>query len=168
MEAPALIQNLPQLVHRYKYAVLILLIGLGLMLLPDRQQPPSPLPEVQEEAPEAADLEGKLSRILGAIDGAGQVEVLLTEKNGSETLYQTDRQTDSDDTGVSEQSDTVLIDDDSRNQLGLVRRRDPPVYLGALVVCQGADSPSVRLAVVQAVQCVTGLKSDQIQVVKMK
>ncbi len=166
MEAPALIRNLPQLVHRYKYAALILLIGLGLMLLPDRQQPPEPT--VQETAPEATDLQGQLARILGAIDGAGRVEVLLTEKNGSETLYQTDRQTDSDESGVSEQSDTVLIDDDTRNQLGLVRRRDPPVYLGALVVCQGADSPSVRLAVVQAVQCVTGLRSDQIQVVKMK
>lgn len=166
MEAPALIRNLPQLVHRYKYAALILLIGLGLMLLPPRQTAPDP--QVQETAPEPADLEGELARILAAIDGAGEVEVLLTEKTGSETLYQTDQQTDSNDSSVSQRSDTVLIDDDTRNQLGLVRRRDPPVYLGALVVCQGADSPSVRLAVVQAVQCVTGLKSDQIQVVKMK
>lgn len=167
MEAPALIRNLPQIIHRYKYAALILLIGLGLLLLPSRQEP-TPPQTPQSALNEPSDLEEKLAQILTSIDGAGQVQVLLTEKSGRETLYQTDSQTDSDESGVSERSDTVLIDDNSRNQLGLVRRQDPPVYLGALVVCQGAGSPSIRLAVVQAVQCVTGLKSDQIQVVKMK
>ena len=43
-----------------------------------------------------------------------------------------------------------------------------PVYQGAIILCQGADSPSVRLAITQAVSKVTGLPTDRIAVLKMK
>ena len=36
-----------------------------------------------------------------------------------------------------------------------------------VVLCQGADAPSVKLAIVEAVRCVTGLGADQISVQKM-
>ena len=39
---------------------------------------------------------------------------------------------------------------------------------GAVVVCQGADQPYVRLDVTNAVAAYTGLGSDQISVIKMK
>lgn len=43
-----------------------------------------------------------------------------------------------------------------------------PTYQGALVVCDGAERASVRLAVTQAVSSLTGLGSNKIAVVKMK
>ena len=58
--------------------------------------------------------------------------------------------------------------DNSRNERGLVIRTDPPKYLGAVVLCQGADSSVVRLAVIDAVSKVTGLGTDRICVLKMK
>jgi len=39
---------------------------------------------------------------------------------------------------------------------------------GAAVVCQGANDASVRLAVMEAVRCYTGLTSTEITVFKMK
>jgi len=39
---------------------------------------------------------------------------------------------------------------------------------GAAVVCQGAGNASVRLAVMEAVRCYTGLTSTEITVFKMK
>ena len=48
------------------------------------------------------------------------------------------------------------------------RQVNPPTYLGAVIVCQGADSASVRLAIVSAVCSVTGLSTDKITVLKMK
>ena len=39
---------------------------------------------------------------------------------------------------------------------------------GAVVVCQGADQPAVRLDVTNAVAAYTGLGSDKISVIKMK
>ena len=165
MEATAPKQRINALLGKYKYPILVALVGLGLMLLPSEQEPTEPV-----EPPRAVEqsLEEKLEALLGRIEGAGQVSVLLTEKEGSQTLYQTDSQTDADDSGSRRTDDTVLIEDENRTESGLVRQTLGPVYRGAVVLCQGADDPSVKLAVVEAVRCVTGLGADQISVQKMK
>ena len=100
----------------------------------------------------------ELERILSAVAGAGRVSVLLTEVAGGETVYQTQ----------GEDGDTVLLTGSTRGETALVRRVDPPVYRGAVVVCQGGDNAAVRLAVVQAVMAVTGLNAQRITVLKMK
>ena len=165
MEATAPKQRINALFGKYKYPILVALVGLGLMLLPSEQEPTEPV-----EPPRAVErsLEEKLEALLGRIEGAGQVSVLLTEKEGSQTLYQTDSQTDADDSGSRRTDDTVLIEDENRTESGLVRQTLGPVYRGAVILCQGADDPSVKLAVVEAVRCVTGLGADQISVQKMK
>ena len=158
-------QRIISLFGKYKYPILVALVGLGLMLLPSEQEPTEPV-----EPPRAVEcsLKEKLEALLGRIEGAGQVSVLLTEKEGSQTLYQTDSQTDADDSGSRRTDDTVLIEDENRTESGLVRQTLSPVYRGAVILCQGADDPSVKLAVVEAVRCVTGLGADQISVQKMK
>ena len=45
---------------------------------------------------------------------------------------------------------------------------NPARFLGAVVVCQGADDPQVRLQVIDAVSKATGLRSNCIAVLKMK
>ena len=165
MEATAPKQRINALFGKYKYPMLVALVGLGLMLLPSEQEPTEPA-----EPPRAVEcsLEEKLEALLGRIEGAGQVSVLLTEKEGSQTLYQTDSQTDADESGSRRTDDTVLIEDENRTESGLVRQTLGPVYRGAVILCQGADDPTVKLAVVEAVRCVTGLGADQISVQKMK
>ena len=165
MEATAPKQRINALFGKYKYPILVALVGLGLMLLPSEQEPSEPV-----EPPRAVEssLEEKLEAILGRIEGAGQVSVLLTEKEGSQTLYQTDSQTDADESGSRRTDDTVLVEDENRTESGLVRQTLGPVYRGAVILCQGADDPTVKLAVVEAVRCVTGLGADQISVQKMK
>ena len=158
-------QRIISLFGKYKYPILVVLVGLGLMLLPSEQEPSEPV-----DPPRAVEssLEEKLEALLGRIEGAGQVSVLLTEKEGSQTLYQTDSQTDADESGSRRTDDTVLIEDENRTESGLVRQTLGPVYRGAVILCQGADDPTVKLAVVEAVRCVTGLGADQISVQKMK
>ena len=165
MEATAPKQRINALFGKYKYPILVALVGLGLMLLPSEQEPSEP---VEPSRAVERSLEEKLEALLGRIEGAGQVSVLLTEKEGSQTLYQTDSQTDADDSGSRRTDDTVLIEDENRTESGLVRQTLGPVYRGAVILCQGADDPSVKLAVVEAVRCVTGLGADQISVQKMK
>ena len=152
------------LLTRYRYAALVLLLGLGLMLIPKSPESRAPAPSEPRELPLAQQLE----RILSSIDGAGRVRVLLTEKCGPETHYQTDLRTDSTDSGQSEESRTVLVEEETRRRTGLVRRQDPPRFLGAVISCQGAERPQVRLQIIRAAQCALGLRSDQIQVVTMK
>lgn len=152
------------LAGKYKHAILILLVGLALMLLPSggNQRPEPEAPAIQTEEP---DLEARLSALLRKIRGAGEVEVLLTVRTGGETHYQTDEDAQTD---VRRSVSTVIVEDENRQELGLVRRTDPPVYQGAVVACQGAEDPQVRLAIVEAVSCATGLGADRITVVRMK
>ena len=153
-------QRINALLRTYKYPILTVLVGLAILLLPTSRDPVQPEP-VAQSAP-AESLEQRLEVILSGIAGAGQVQVLLTEESGRQTLYQTD--TRSDDSSRTE--DTVLVEDAARTETGLVRQTMEPKYRGAVVLCDGADQSVVRLAVVEAVSCVTGLGADRICVLK--
>ena len=113
-------------------------------------------------------LEQQLENILSAMDGAGRVQVLLTEAAGEEHYFQTDQEECRTGENQERSAETVIVTAQDRSQQGLVRRTDPPVYRGAVVLCQGADSARVRLAMVEAVATATGLTSDKISVLKMK
>ena len=153
-------QRIHALFGKYKYPILVILVGLGLLLLPTGE---TETPSVPVETVREASLEQRLEELLGQIEGAGAVRVLLTEDVGRETVWQTDVQTDAD----SVREDTVILEDSGRNETGLIRRTTEPSYRGAVILCQGADAPSVKLAIVEAVRCVTGLGADQISVQKM-
>ena len=153
-------QRINALLRTYKYPILTVLVGLAILLLPTSRDPVQPEP-VAQSAP-AESLEQGLEVILSGIAGAGQVQVLLTEESGRQTFYQTD--TRSDDSSRTE--DTVLVEDAARTETGLVRQTMEPKYRGAVVLCDGADQSVVRLAVVEAVSCVTGLGADRICVLK--
>ena len=62
----------------------------------------------------------------------------------------------------------MRVRDSNRNQTGLVCQIDPPTYLGAVVLCQGAENSTVRLAITQAVSNATGLGYHKITILKMK
>lgn len=160
MDANGPRQRINALFGKYKYPILVVLVGLGLLLLPTRE---TETPSVPVETVREASLEQRLEELLAQIEGAGAVRVLLTEDVGRETVWQTDVQSDTD----SVREDTVILEDSDRNENGLVRRITEPSYRGAVILCQGADAPSVKLAIVEAVRCVTGLGADQISVQKM-
>ena len=149
-------QRINALFGKYKYPILVVLVGMALLLLPGREteEPAVPVVTVAEES-----LEQRLEALLAQIEGAGAVRVLLTEDMGRETLWQTDLDSD--------REDTVIVEDSDRNETGLVRQTRSPSYRGAVILCQGADVPSVKLAIVEAVRCVTGLGADRISVQKM-
>ena len=60
----------------------------------------------------------------------------------------------------------VTLNRGSGYQDVVVTRETYPVYLGAVVVCQGAGSGGVRLAVTEAGAALTGLPADRITVVQ--
>ena len=146
---------------KYRLVLLVLLAGLCLMTIPEQKEEP-----VTTEASQISQvsMEESLAEILSKIKGAGKVEVLLTEYRGKETIYQTDSQQSTD----SLRQETVILAGSDREEEGLVRQVNPPVYMGALIVCQGGDQPAVKLSIVEAVMDITGLSSNQITVLKMK
>jgi stage III sporulation protein AG len=142
-----------------KYVLLILLIGLVLILLPGGKTGDPPTAEVSGlSAPEfsLAEEERRLGAALADIDGVGQVSVLLSLKSTSKRIL------------AASGGEALVVNQGSGTQSAVELSFVYPEYLGAAVVCSGADSASVRLTVVGAVQSFTGLPSNKISVIKMK
>lgn len=153
---------------KYRYVALVLAIGLVLMMIPGKKDTNEEVPQTAAPEEKEPSVSEQLASLLSQIDGAGRVQVMLTIAAGEETVYQTDQDISTGNETGSTSWDTVTVTDAQRNQSGLIRQVNPPSYLGAIVVCQGADSPAVRLAIVEAVSKVTGLGTDRISVLKMK
>lgn len=153
---------------KYRYALLVLLVGLVLMCVPEGKGKSSVQPVVAVAPEPTITVEAKLEDILSQIEGAGRVQVLLTRQTGERYTYQTDDDISEDQDSSSSRQTTVIITGTDRGQQGLIRQIDPPLYLGAVIVCQGADRASVRLAIVEAVTNATGLGADKVSVLKMK
>ena len=156
-------------IQKNKYVVLIIILGLVFMLMPSKKNTETETHieniTVQESI---ATIEERLSEILRQIDGAGKVEVMLTIAKGEETVYQTDNETTTNVDAAKFSTNTVIITDTSKNQSGLIRQTISPTYMGAIIVCQGADDPNIRLAITEAVGKITGLKSNHISILKMR
>jgi stage III sporulation protein AG len=164
MDRLALKEKAQQLLGKYRYVILVLLVGVVLMLLPSRQEKTNQTYAAAEHTEQKQDIQKELTQILSQIDGVGAVQVMLTIASGEETVYQTDTENTDDTCRI----DTVIVTDGNRTQQGLVQMKNPPKYLGAIVVCKGGGNAAVRLAVVEAVSRVTGLGAGQISVLKMK
>ena len=147
-------------IGKYKYLLLVLLVGVGLMLIPSNSDKQDDRQLTTTVATQPS-LSEELTAILSKIQGAGKVQVLLTVKAGEQIIYQVDP-------NGTDREDTVIVTDAERAQNGLIQQVIPATYRGAIILCQGADSPSVRLAVTEAVSSVTGLDSSRISVLKMK
>jgi stage III sporulation protein AG len=155
-------------IKKYRYPILILLIGLLLMVLPGKREDKEKMVSESIVSDAKADPSKELAQILGRIQGVGKVEVLLTVKVGETTIYQTDEDISTSENGSTVRKETVIITGADRQQQALVTQILSPEYLGAVIVCQGGDSTQVRLAVVEAVSKATGLGADKITVLKMK
>ena len=150
---------------KYRYPAIVLLIGILMLLVPGRNvdQKADIVEQMSTES-----LEVRLEEILATMEGAGKVDVLLSVGEGEKTIYQSDLQSNQSDNSNSVNSKTIVITDSQRTECGLVQQTNPPEYLGAIISCQGADNPLVKLAIVDAVSTSTGLGADKISVMKMK
>ena len=152
-------------VRQYKYVVIIAVVGIVMLLFPTgAKSDPQVISEAQENI---LTVEEHLAAVLSLVKGAGRVEVFLSQEFGEEILYQTDEDNSSTGNGYDTRKDTVTISGVNREEKGLIRQINPPTYKGAIIVCQGADDPVVRLMIVEAVSRVTGLGASKISVLRM-
>ncbi|MBR5570141.1 MAG: hypothetical protein IKW10_04520 [Oscillospiraceae bacterium] len=168
MEIKKLTSNFSEILKKYRYAILVLLIGILLMNIPSGKTAKKQEKETVITLQPAVDMEKRLVEVLGQIEGVGRVEVMLTQACGEENVYQSNEELSTDESGRSQRKETVTMTDSDRNETALILKTNAPKYLGAIIVCEGAESSAVRLSLVDAVSKITGLKSDAISVLKMK
>ncbi len=109
------------------------------------------------------DIEERLENLLESVEGAGKVQVMVTVESGDEKVYATESKKSEN----NEEKSYVLVDVEGSDN-GLLLKIAQPEIRGVAVVCQGADSPTVRNAVIGAVTSVLGISSNRVNVSKMK
>ena len=155
------------ILKKYRFPLLILLLGVLLMLLPTNSGQKEEMQGGKEhEVFSLEDTERRMEEILSRIQGTGKLQLMLTLKSGSQLQLAEDIDQTMDENEMSRRTETVTINCGSGTEEVVVTRQLYPVYQGALVVCQGAGQASVRLAITEAIAALTGLSSDKITVVQ--
>lgn len=160
---------------KYKYVLMICALGLILALWPsgDKAKAQSAEP-MAAEAPLYGDAEllsQSLSEAFSAIEGVGQVKVLLTVKTGYESVFAYDQTqaVNGGETQKNTNTQTQLVTvSGGGEESPVVRKINYPVFMGAVVICQGGDSPKIKLELTQAVKSLTGISSENIVITKMQ
>ena len=155
---------------KYRLAALAALLGIVLMLLPGgnaEAEPAAGSPDA--EAFDRGAVQEEMENILRAIDGVGELRLMLTVDSGTKRELAQDTTAErSGSEDMKRKSETVVVGTGSGTQEVVVTNRVYPRYVGALVVCEGGGSAGVRLAVTQAVSALTALPSDKITVLQGK
>lgn len=156
------------LFQKYKFALIIVLVGIVLMLIPSHNRTETKVEVNDINDDKTQSVEEELENILSSVQGVGTVKVMLKESVGTETIYETNHNSSSSDLSTDTKTEIVTVTDSQRNENGLIKQVNPPQYLGAIIICQGANDPKVRLVVTDAVSKITGLGADKIAVLNMK
>ena len=108
-------------------------------------------------------LEKRLESLLGSINGAGKVKVMVTIESGDERIYATENIKSE----RSEEKSYVIIDSQGDDN-GLLIKVSQPIVRGVAVVCQGADQPIVREEITNTVVSVLGISTNRVNIAKMQ
>ncbi|MEA4895329.1 MAG: stage III sporulation protein AG [Oscillospiraceae bacterium] len=139
-----------------KYALIVLAAGLILILWPgSSKKEETPATELTAPAFSITDEETRLASQLSRIKGAGKVSVLLSVKGSASREL------------AEGEEGTLVVSENGKERVVDLYYVNPD-YLGAVIVCEGADSAEVRLKVSKAVAVYTGLGMDEITVLSMQ
>ena len=163
MEWLTMPKKMQSFLKKYKYVLIVFLVGAVLMFLPNGDKQKENTEYSSPKIMGRSNIEQDLEKILSQVSGAGRVSVMLTTAEGEKTYYQSNTDTSNDHSS----EDTVILTDAQRSQNGLITQVNPPIYQGAIIVCDGADDPVVHLTIVEAVSRATGLGANNISVLKM-
>ncbi len=162
----------PSLV-KYKYALIVLLVGILLLYAGGgvRDKPQMPQRQTEEASNfELTAFEERLESKLAQIAGVGRVELMLSLEQSSESVYASNiRQAEhGGENNGSYESTLSTVSDGSYGEQPVRIKENCPTFRGAVVLCDGAQDSNVRLAVTQAVRAVCGLSTDRISVIQME
>lgn len=125
-------------------------------------------------------IDSQLEEILSKIDGVGNVNVMITYSQTSQTVPLYNEETTVRDTEETDQeggtrkiteSDSkkdVVYKESSGEKEPITQSIVSPKIEGAIITAQGASNADVKTNIIQAVEAVTGLSVHKIRVFEMK
>ena len=124
-------------------------------------------------------LENKLEQMIGGMDGAGRVMVMITLKDGGEKILDKNRPYESaTDTSkedgreeisekIKSMQETVLVEQDGNTGPIVVKESYPDIE-GVVVLCEGGDNKELALKIKEAVSALFSLDAHKIVTGKLK
>ena len=110
-------------------------------------------------------LENKLSHVLSNIDGAGNVDVMLSVKCSGEIIYAKDIKTTTDkNSNETITSESIVFVTKNGKSEPLILSEKLPQINGVIIVADGAKDINVKLNLLLATQTLLGLESNQINI----
>ena len=151
------------------FVSILLMIGLLLSEVMKEPEADENEPKVISQSYEK-DIEDRLSELIALIDGAGETKVMITLKNGEESVYARNSGMEiqeGDSERTKSEQEYVIIKNGSE-ETGLHLKTVYPEISGVAVVCRGAESAYVKQRIISTVTAVLGISSAKVSVVKMK
>lgn len=161
-------KKLSTFAKKQKYLIIILLFGIALMMLPSGESKNDEGSVKERLNFSVEETERKLKRMLESCEGVGRVEVALSVRGGVEAVYAEKEKISIKENETDSDRQLSVISEGSGKDSAVIIKELYPEYLGAAVVCDGADNPEVSLNIISAVSSLTGITSERITVAKMK
>lgn len=136
--------------------------------------------DIIETATENYGIDKQLEEILSKISGVGEVKVMLTYSQTSQTVPLYNEDTTIKDTEETDESGGTrkITESDSKKDIIFKEsngEKEPitqsiisPKIEGAIIAAKGASNADVKTKIVQAVEAITGLATHKIQVFEME
>ena len=124
-------EKLRDILKKYRFAALVALAGVVLMLLPGKKDSMPDAETAEGETFSLEETERRMAEVLGAMDGVGRVQVMLTLRSG-ETLSLAEDSSATRGSGgdVRQDSQVLTVNRGSGKQEVVVTQRLYPTYQG--------------------------------------
>jgi len=126
-------------------------------------------------------VEKSLTELIGSINGAGSVKVLVTLERNTQYVYATEEKKTSQNTqdqaanatvknqaNDSRETKYILVKGADGSQQALAVTEVEPIVKGVVVVCEGGNQPAVQKDIIDAVTTALNLSSARVCVIKAK
>ena len=143
--------------------LILLLIGVLLIVIAmptnEKKEENEKASSQTKEATQAAasQLEKKLEVFLSKVEGAGQVEAMITYKGSAEKIVEKDE---------GEEETTVFENGTGGEQLPYVKKELMPEVEGIVVITEGGDNAVVVRNITEAVQALFDVDTHKIKIMK--
>ncbi len=166
-------RHLVKYAAKYKYIIVVIAVGFFLLILPQGKKEVAGKSSTLEKF-EVEKFEKRVEKALSGCSGIGRCEVVLSIDSGPASIYEKDsKKSERENEGgviYERDSDTKpsIVSEGSGRESPLVIKEVYPEFRGAMVICDGADNPTVRSAITNSITALTGLTADKISIIKMK
>ncbi len=168
--------SVKRFLQKHRNLFIMALVGLLFLIVPMPDKEHAKVTEKAELSFSVDEMEQKIEKMLKKSEGVGRVELILTLKSSAEQIYAEEarasheRQESENLVDYHEDNDKKpsVISRASGEEVPVLVKQIFPEYLGATVVCDGADNASVRRQISDAVSALTGITADKIAILKMK